>query len=80
MKMHITFTLSPYRVHKLISIYVHVNCELDLWPLTYKINRVHPLTVAKFDVEAHNDLVSIVFISLLQYMSIVTLTFDLQNK
>ena len=26
-----------YRVHKLISIYVH--CDLDLWPLTFKINR-----------------------------------------
>ena len=45
-----------YRVHKLISIYVH--CDLDLWPLTSKINRVHPLTMvntsAKFDKEIHN--------------------------
>ena len=34
---------------------------------------------AKFDQEAHNGLVSIVFKSLFPYMSIVTLTFDLQN-
>ena len=32
---------------------------------------------AKFDEEAHNGLVSIVFTSVLPYMSIVTLTFDL---
>ena len=68
-----------YGVHKLISIYVH--CDLDLWPLTFKINRVHPLTMvnmsAKFDKEIHNGLVSIVFTSLFSYMSIVTLTFDL---
>ena len=70
------------RVHKLISIYVH--CDLDLWPLTYKINRAHPLTMAnmsaKFDQEAQNGLVAIVFTSLFPYMSIVTLTFDLQNQ
>ena len=52
-----------YRVHKLISI--HVNCDLDLCPLTSKTNRVHPLVLvnmsAKFDEEAQNDLVSIVF-------------------
>ena len=35
---------------------------------------------AKFDEEAHNGLVSIVFTSLFPYMSIVTLTFDLQNQ
>ena len=35
---------------------------------------------AKFDEEVHNGLVSIVFTSLLPYMSIVTLTFDLQNQ
>ena len=70
---------SRYRVHKLISIYTHY--DLDLWPPTSKINRVHPLTMAnmsaKFDQEAHNSLVSIVFTSLFPYMSIVTLTFDL---
>ena len=70
---------SRYRVHNIISIYVH--CDLDLWPLTSKINRVHPLTMvnmsAKFDKEIHNGLVSIVFTSSFQYMSIVTLTFDL---
>ena len=33
---------------------------------------------AKFDEEAHSGLVSIVFTSLFPYMSIVTLTFDLQ--
>ena len=32
---------------------------------------------AKFDEDAHNDLVSIVFTSSFPYMSIVTLTFDL---
>ena len=32
---------------------------------------------AKFDQEAHNSLVAIVFTSLFPYMSIVTLTFDL---
>ena len=32
------------------------------------------------DEEAHKGLVCIVFTNLLPYMSIVTLTFDLQNK
>ena len=54
---------SLYCVHKLISIYVH--CDLDLWPLTSKINRVHPLVMvnmsAKFDKEICNGVVSIVF-------------------
>ena len=58
-----------YHVHKLISIYV--NYDLDLWLLTSKINRVHPLTMvnmsAKFDREIHNGLVSIVFTSLFPY-------------
>ena len=57
------------------------HCGLHLWPVTSKINRVHPLTMvnmsAKFDEEAHNGLVSIVFTSLFQYILIVTLTFDL---
>ena len=35
---------------------------------------------AKFDGEAHNGLVSIVFTSLFPYMCIVTLIFDLQNQ
>ena len=34
----------------------------------------------KVDEEAHNSIVSIVFTSLFPYMSIVTLTFDLQNQ
>ena len=34
---------------------------------------------AKFDKEICNSVVSIVFISLFPYMSIMTLTFDLQN-
>ena len=59
-------------------------CPLWPWPLTSKINRVHPLTMvnipAKFDKEIHNSLVSIVFTSLFPYMSIVTLTSDLQNQ
>ena len=57
---------------------------ISIVTLTYKINRVHPLTKAnmsaKFDEEAHNSIVSIVFTSLFPYMSIVTLTFDLQNQ
>ena len=63
--------------------YFHI---CPLWPrtLTPKINRVHPHTKtntsAKFDQEAHNDLVAIVSTSLFLYMSVVTLTFDLQNQ
>ena len=71
-----------YLVHKLFSIFVY--CYLDLWPLISKIKRVYPLTMAnmyaKFDEEAHNGLVSILFTSLFPYMSIVTLTFDLENQ
>ena len=35
---------------------------------------------AKFDQEAHNGLVAILFTSLFPYMSIVTLTSDHQNQ
>ena len=74
-----TQQLSLYHVHNLISIYVH--CDLDLWPLTSKTNRVHPLNMVnmstKFDKEICNGVVSIVFTSLFPYMSIVTLNFDL---
>ena len=35
---------------------------------------------AKFDQEAHNGLVSIMFTNLYPYMSIATLTFDHQNQ
>ena len=35
------------------SLFPYVYCDLDLWPLTSKINRVHPLIIvnmsAKFD-------------------------------
>ena len=69
---------SLYLVYKLISIFVY--CDLDLWPLTSKLSRVHPLTMAnmyvKFDEEAHNSLISILFTSLFPYL-FVTLTFDL---
>ena len=70
----IMFTrLSPY-----VSI---VTLTFDLWPLTSKIDRVNPLTLAnmptKFDEDAHSGLVSIVFTNLFPYMSIVTLTLDL---
>ena len=65
------------------TAYFHT-CPLWPWPLTSKINRVHPLTrvniSAKFDEEIHNGLVSIVFTSLFPYMSILILTFDLQNQ
>ena len=58
-----TQSVASPRLHKLISIYLH--CDLDLWPLTSKINRVHPLIMvnmsAKFDKEICNGLVSIVF-------------------
>ena len=60
---------------------IYVNCDLDLWPLTSKIDRVRPLTMAnmfaKFDEEEHIGLFSIAFTSLFLYMSIVTLTFYL---
>ena len=56
---------SLYGVHKLISI--DVQCDLDLWPLTSKINRVHPLITVnmscKFDKEICNGLVFMVFTS-----------------
>ena len=62
------------------TAYFHI-CPWWPWPLTSKINRVHPLTMvnmsAKFDKEIHNGLVSIMFTSLFPYMPIVTLTFDL---
>ena len=35
---------------------------------------------AKYDKETCNGVVSIVFTNLFPYMSIVTLTFDLQNQ
>ena len=56
---------------------------LNVWPVTSKINKACSLTMvntrtsAEFDEEAHNSLVSIVFTSLFQYISIVTLTFHL---
>ena len=62
------------------TIFFHT-CQL--WPLTSKINKVHPLTMSnmstKFDGVAHYGLISIMLTSVLPYMSIVTLTFDLQN-
>ena len=39
-----------------------------------------PNMSAKFDQEAYNGWVSIMFTSLFPYMSIVTLTSDLQNQ
>ena len=49
--------------------------------LTFKINRVHSLTMvnmsAMFDKEIHNGLVSIVLTSISIYVHNVTLTFDL---
>ena len=35
---------------------------------------------AKFDNKKHNSLVSIMFTILFPYISIVTMTFDLQNQ
>ena len=57
---------------------------MSIVTLTFKIDRVYPLTMAnmsaKFDQVTHNGLVSIVFTSLFPYMSIGTLIFDLQNQ
>ena len=65
--------------HKLISIYVR--CDLELWPpKSIRFILSLWLTSAKFNEEAYNGLVSIIFTSLFPYMSIVTLTFDLQNQ
>ena len=62
------------------TAYFHT-CPLWPWPLTSKMNRVHPLTMinisAKFDAEIHNGLISFVFTSLSRYMSIASLNFDL---
>ena len=48
---------------------VYVHCDLELWPVTSKINRINSITMvnmsAKFDKEVHNDLVSMMFTSLL---------------
>ena len=53
-----------------------------IFDLTFKSNRVHPLTMAnmsaKFDQDAHNRLVAILFTRLFPCMSIMT--FDLQNQ
>ena len=55
------------RRHKIKLISIDVQCDLDLWPLTSKINRVHPLITVnmscKFDKEICNGLVSMVFTS-----------------
>ena len=55
--------------------------NLDLWPLTSKRNRVHPLIIvnmsAKFDRNAHNGWVSNAFTRFLSHKSMLTLTFDL---
>ena len=60
-----------FHVQKLISIYAH--CDLGLWFLPFKINRVQPfymvIMFANFDEEAHNGLVSIVFSRSFPYMS-----------
>ena len=57
-----------------------VTLNFDLWPPKSIGFIPSPWFMsAKLDDEAHNGLVSIVFTSLFLYMSIVTLTFDLQN-
>ena len=59
------------------------HCDLHLWPVTSKINWVHPHMPAKFNEEARSVYFkSIVFTSLFpyMYMSSVNLTFDLQNQ
>ena len=49
-----------------LFLYNYIHCDLDLWPVTYKIKKVYSLTgmvnmSAKFDEELHNGLVFIVF-------------------
>ena len=60
---------------------MYVHCDLDLWPMTFNINSIHPLTMvnmsAKFDQEAHNGLVAIVFTSLFPYVILVHCNLDL---
>ena len=54
---------------------------LHLWTVTSEsIGFTMVNMSAKFDQEIHNSLVSIIFTSLFPYMSIVTLTSDLQNQ
>ena len=77
----IEFILSPWLIclptfinkHTMVkylftSSFSYVQCDLELWTLTYKINRVYSLIMvnmlAKFDEEGYNGLVSIVFTSL----------------
>ena len=56
---------------------------LTFWHLTSKIYWVHPLTMANMSAksyrEAHNGFVAIMFTSLFQYMSIMTLTFKINR-
>ena len=58
-----------------------VHHDLHLSYVTSKIKRIHPLIMvnmsAKFDEDAHNGLVAILFTKVCLYMSIVTFTFDL---
>ena len=57
---------------------------MSIVTLTSKVNRIHPFNIvnryAKFDGDAHNGSVSIVFTRLLLWMSILTLTFHLQYQ
>ena len=61
-------------------VFTYVHCDLDLWPMTMKINRYHSLIMdnlcARFDENTLNILVSMVLTRLFPYMSIVTLSFD----
>ena len=72
------------KVTRIISVLQYVRCDLELWPLTSKTYEVYSLTMvnmsAKFNEEANNGLVSIMFIRLFLNRSIVTLIFDLQNQ
>ena len=61
-----------------------VTLTFDLWPPKSIGFILSPWLItnisAKFDEEAHNGLVAIMYTRLFSYMSIVTLTFDLQNQ
>ena len=61
--------------------HAHTDRRRTKWSLcAAKLRRRYKNWLLKSDEEAHNGLVSMVFTSLFPYMSIMTLTFDLQNQ
>ena len=68
-KIHLTSLIFIVCVHKVIFIFVYYN--LDLWPLTSKINRVHALIMgnicAKFNQNTLHGLISTEFTRLFPF-------------